>query len=390
MQLQVSDTEDADVIWRFDMMKELGVSQHNMANCSMLTVDGMLFVCTSNGVGDTHLNVPSPKAPSFLALDRETGRVIWTDNSPGENILHAQWASPSYGVFKGHPQVIFPGGDGWLYSFDPCGDGDGHSKLLWKFDGNPKESIYRLNGATRNHFIAFPGIYDGSIYIAVGEDPEHGEGPGHLWCIDPTKKIDGSDVSPELAVDQFGKAIAPKRKQAVDKSSGELAIPNPDSAVIWHYSGFDQDGNGKIGFEESFHRSLSTPVIKDDVLYTTDFSGLVHCLNAKNGTVYWTYDLLASCWNSPLLVDGKVYVADEDGDVAIFRHNPSPRIAMKAVETADNRLEFVPLHNIRDGEFVNECHMHTAIYMTPIVANNVLYIACRDTLYAIEEISGPK
>ena len=113
-------------------------------------------------------------------------------------------------------------------------------------------------------------------------------------------------------------------------------------------------------------------------------------MNAKTGTVYWTYDLLAACWNSPLLVDGKVYVADEDGDVAIFRHNPSPRIAMKAVETADNRLEFVPLHNIRDGEFINECNMNTAIYMTPIVANNVLYIACRNALYAIEEIPGPK
>ena len=38
-------------------------------------------------------------------------------------------------------------------------------------------------------------IYDGKVYIGVGEDPEHGEGVGHLWCIDPTKR---GDVSPEL------------------------------------------------------------------------------------------------------------------------------------------------------------------------------------------------
>ena len=31
----------------------------------------------------------------------------------------------------------------------------------------------------------------------MGEDPEHGEGNGHLWCIDPTKR---GDVSAELAV----------------------------------------------------------------------------------------------------------------------------------------------------------------------------------------------
>ena len=35
------------------------------------------------------------------------------------------------------------------------------------------------------------------VYVGVGEDPEHGEGVGHLWCIDPTKR---GDVSPELAV----------------------------------------------------------------------------------------------------------------------------------------------------------------------------------------------
>ncbi len=71
MCLQVSDLESADVVWSFDMMKELGVHQHNMANCSMLTVDGMLFVCTSNGVDDAHFNVPAPDAPSFVSLGEQ-------------------------------------------------------------------------------------------------------------------------------------------------------------------------------------------------------------------------------------------------------------------------------------------------------------------------------
>ena len=323
---------------------------------------------------------PAPDAPSFVALDRLTGEVIWTDNSPGKNILHAQWASPSYGVFKGIPQVIFPGGDGWLYSFDPKGDGKGGSKLLWKFDGNLKTSIYRLNGATRGHFIAFPAIYDGLVYIATGEDPTHGDGPGNLWCIDPLRRIDGSDVSSELAVDINGTVIPPKRKQAVDLSLGERAIPNPDSAVVWHYV-----GSNPKEFEKTFHRSLSTPVIKDDVLYTTDFSGLVHCVDAETGKAYWIYDLLAANWSSPLLVDGKVYIADEDGDIAIFRHTENPRFAMKSTQVADNRIQFVPLDSVWDGELINEIKIGSAIYTTPIVANNVLYIATRSTLYAIEE-----
>ena len=360
--------DEADVVWRFDMMQVLGVSPHNMSQCSMAMADGVLFVCTSNGVDESHLKLPAPDAPSFLAMDRDTGKVLWTDNSPGHNILHAQWASPAYGVFDGQPQVIFPGGDGWVYSFDPKGNGRGGSRLLWKFDANPKESVYLLGGrSTRNHIIAFPAIYDGLMYVAVGEDPEHGEGVGHLWCIDPAHRINGADVSPDLAVDAAGELVPPRRLQAVNVKLGEGTVPNPDSAVCWHYTSQDRNANGKIDFEEQFHRSMSTPVIKDDILYITDFAGLFHCLNAKTGDVYWTHDLFASCWGSALLVDGKVYVGDEDGDVVIYNHSADPAIALP---------HGVPLAEI---------NLVISIYSTPIVANNVLYVATKNILYAIQD-----
>ncbi|HVW00534.1 MAG TPA: PQQ-binding-like beta-propeller repeat protein, partial [Planctomycetaceae bacterium] len=360
---------EADVVWKLDMMSALGVSQHNMSNCSPLIVGDWLFVCTSNGVDEGHQHIPAPNAPSFIALDRWTGKVLWTDNSPGTNILHAQWASPSYGVFGGQPQVIFPGGDGWVYSFDPRGDGQGHSKLLWKFDGNFKDSKYLLGGrSTRNHIIAFPAIYDGLVYIVMGEDPEHGEGPGCLWCLDPAKGTGGVDISESLAVDAEGHPIPHRRLQAVDSARGEKAIPNPNSAVVWRYTAQDRNGDGVIVFEEEFHRSLSVPVIKDDILYVADFSGLFHCLNAKTGKVYWTYDMFAACWNSALLVDGKVFIGDEDGDLAIFRHSPDPEKAMKKGEP-----------------WFGEPNLSTSIYMTPIVANNVLYIATKSMLYAIQQ-----
>ena len=65
------------------------------------------------------------------------------------------------------------------------------------------------------------------------------------------------------------------------------------------------------------------------MLYIADFSGLFHCLDAKTGKLHWAYDMLAACWGSPLIVDGKVYIGDEDGDVAIFRHSADPNVAMK-------------------------------------------------------------
>jgi len=353
--------DEADIIWKFDMMAILGTSQHNMCSCSITCVGDTLFVNTSNGVDEAHSSIPAPNAASFVAMNRDTGEVLWTDKSPGLNVLHGQWSSPSYSVLDGQPQILFGGGDGWLYSFDPAGDGAGNSKLLWKFDCNPKEAKYSVSGRSeRNHLIGTPVIYNNHVFIGVGEDPEHGEGNGHLWCIDPTKR---GDVSPWLSVDKDGQPIIDKkdgtrRLQAINPAAGEKSIDNPNSAVVWHYTGDDTDGNGEIDFEEEMHRTCGTVVIKDDLLFVADFSGIFHCLDAKTGKSHWNYDMFSAAWGSPLIADGKVYIGDEDGDIAVFEL--APKMKLIAENTCNN-----------------------SVYSTPIVANNVLIIANKSTLFAI-------
>jgi len=350
--------DEADVVWVLDLMKELGVRQHNMAACSVTAFGDILLVNTSNGVDESHEKIPAPDAPSFIAVDRNTGKVLWTDNSPGRNILHGQWSSPAWAVVNGQPQVFFAGGDGWLYSFDPRGDGRGHSKLLWKFDCNPKTSKWVIGGrGDRNNLIATPVVYDNRVYIAVGQDPEQGDGVGHLWCIDPTKR---GDVSAELAVGPDGQPLPPRREQAVDPKAGERAVPNPNSAAVWHYSRQDVNGNGEIEYEEEMHRAIGSVAVKDNLLYIADFSGIFHCFDARTGRHLWSYDLFAASWATPLIVDGKVFITDEDGDVAIFKHGPKKQL-------------------------LKELNMQDSIYTTPVVANNVLFIATRSKLYAIEK-----
>ncbi|HEY1786149.1 MAG TPA: PQQ-binding-like beta-propeller repeat protein [Pirellulales bacterium] len=356
----IEDTDEADVIWRLNMMKQLGTSQHNMASCSVTASGDMLFVNTSNGVDEGHINLPAPSAPSFVCLDKNTGKVIWTDNSPGTNVLHGQWSSPAYAVLGGVPQVLFGGGDGWLYSFDAAGTPDGKSKLLWKFDCNPKESKYVLGGRSdRNHIIGTPVIWNGLVFIGVGEDPEHGEGNGHYYCIDPTQR---GDVSPDLAFNRsdLKTPLPPRRNQAVIAAEGDVAQPNPNSAAKWHYSWFDENGDSMPQFEETMHRTCGTGVIKDDLLFIADFSGLFHCLDAKTGKVHWTKDMLAASWASPLIVDGKVYIGDEDGDICVFELS------------AEQKL-------------LSEINMGSSVYSTPVVANNVLFIANKDHVFAIEK-----
>lgn len=366
--LSIADKDESDVIWTFDMMKELGTSQHNMCSTSLTALGDILFVCTGNGVDESHINIPAPQAPSFFAIDKNTKEVYWTDNTPGENIIHGQWSSPAVATLGGVPQVIFGGGDGWLYSFQADKGKDGKPTLLWKYDLNPKEAKWVLGGrGTRNEPIGTPVIYDGLVYIAVGQDPEHGEGIGHLYCIDPTKR---GDVSEVLAVKRANpkEIVPPRRLVGVIEEDGEITVPNPNSALVWHFSEADRNGDGKIDFEEQMHRTIGTVVIKDDLLFLADFSGLFHCFNAKTGKVNWVYDMLAASWGSPLIADGKVFMGDEDGDIAIFnlsaeQHDP-----------------------------VAEINMGNSIYSSPVVANNVLFISNKTHIFAIqgeeEEVSA--
>ena len=336
--------QEADVVWKVEMMSSMGVEPQNLSNCSVTSVGGLLFLNTSNG---HH----TPNAPSFVCMDRNTGMVLWNDHSPNPNILHGQWSSPAYAEIDGIAQVIFGGGDGYVYGFQAEGE-NGKSKLLWKFDCNPKDSIYMLNGATRNHIIATPVIVDGLVYIGVGEDLERGEGPGHLWCIDPTKR---GDISPTLVYNATGTIVPHVRKQALDRSSGDVERTNPNSGMVWHYQGSNPDN-----FHTSMHRTVSTVAIDAGLLFVADTSGLFHCVDAKTGVAYWTDDLLAACWASPLIANGRVYIGDEDGDLKIFERSKTKTVVAE--------------HNFAHS-----------IYMTPIVANDTLFIGTRNRLWAIKE-----
>ncbi|HSF42295.1 MAG TPA: PQQ-binding-like beta-propeller repeat protein [Thermoanaerobaculia bacterium] len=260
---------DEDVVWKLDMIGELDVFPHNLAVGNPLIVGDVLYTVTGNGVDEGHINIPTPQAPSFIAVDKKTGKLLWESALPGGNILHGQWSNPAYGVIKGRAQVIFPGGDGWVYSLDPK-----TGNVLWKFDCNPKDAVWKIGGAgTRNNLIATPVIWDDKVYIGVGQDPEHGEGIGHLWAIDAT-------------------------------GEGDVTGKN----AVWHRGG------------EEFHRTISTVAIdKDGILYASDLSGYLYALDAKTGQHYWTHNTYAAIWGSPFVADGKVYLGDEDGDVVVLK-----------------------------------------------------------------------
>ena len=348
--------DEADIVWIFDMIKELGVRPRNMSSCSVTALGDLLLVNTANGVDESQKRLLAPQAPSFIALEKHSGKLVWADNSPNGNILDGQWSSPAAAVLGGVPQAIFAGGDGWIYSFLATPSANGKPTLLWKFDCNAKTSVWKNEGSgDRNNVIATPVVYGGRVYVATGGDPEYGEGPGCLWSIDPTRR---GDVSPEIVVDRSGKPVPPRRVRAIDRSAGETARPNPNSAAVWRYAGFDANGDGKLDFDETMHRTLSMVTISSGLLVIPDIAGLLHCLDVKTGKLHWTYDMKSQVWGSACLVEDKIYVGDQDGDVLVFELSTKPKLL------ATNAMQ-------------------GAVFSTPVVADDVLYLSTATHLIAV-------
>ena len=138
-----------DVIWSYDMVAELDVFPHNLATGSPLVIGDTLCTVTGNGVDEGHVNIPSPAAPNFIALDTKTGTLRWENAVVGEAVLHGHWTNPAYAEVEGRGQVIVPGGDGVVYGLD-AETGD----VIWKFDCNPKDARWELGGrGTRNNIL---------------------------------------------------------------------------------------------------------------------------------------------------------------------------------------------------------------------------------------------
>src|SRR6266480_1476231 len=206
--------KDADIIWRYDMMDELGVFPHNASNCSILIVDDLVYACTSNGQDWSHVNIPSPNSPSFIALNKKTGEFVAEDDAHiGPHIFHGQWSSPSMGVVNGRKLVFFGGGDGYCYAFDakPVKEGDStYLKVAWKYDCNPPErKKFKYPAAEGvSEINATPVFYKNRVYVAVGQDPEHGEGVGILTCIDATRTGDITETGKIWSYDKIHRSIS--------------------------------------------------------------------------------------------------------------------------------------------------------------------------------------
>ena len=327
---------DADIVWRFDMIREANVYPHDVASCSPLVVDGFVYTSTSNGVDEPHKKCPRPDAPSLIVLDAKTGRLVASDNERiGHRMYHCTWAPPSMGVVDGRKLIFFGGGDGVCYAFEAvteARDKPMHLKKVWSYDCNPPE--YKLEdgkpipyyrGDKRKKYstnkndgtyvgpsqiIATPVFHEGRVYVTTGQDPAHGRGRGILHCIDAA-------------------------------GTGDITT------------------SGRIWANDDVERTMASVAIADGLLYIVDFAGRLQCLDPDTGRRIWLKELKTETWATPLVADGKVLVGT--------KHH---------------------LHILtagRESKELAKIRLGAPSYATPVAANGTLFIASQNYLWAVEQ-----
>ena len=310
---------DGDILWRFAMREELGVFPHNITSSSVLVHGKYLYVTTSNGVDWSHKNIPAPMAPALVVIDKKKGTLVGEEASGiSKRLLHANWSSPTSAKVGTQEMILFGAGDGWLYGFEPKpkkgADGVQVLPELFRVDMNPTEYRVKEDGTphryARRHgpseIIATPVFHDGLVYVAIGQDPEHGTGKGALSAIDPSERGDltGTD------------------------------------AVVWRFQG--------IG------RSISTVAVSDGIVYAADLAGRVYALDAKTGDLHWEHDTHGHIWGSPLVADGKVYIGNEDGFLTVLAAGKEARV----LHTADFKTPIYASAVAANGAVYVATHTH--------------------------------
>ena len=312
---------DADIIWAFDMPARTGSHPHDGSNGSVLVHGRFVYACTSNGVDHTHRGLPAPEAPNLVVLDKATGRLVARDDGRiGPQIIHSQWCSPSLGVVGGRALVFFGGGDAVCYAYEPVKAASPTTRpamlrTAWSFHCDPAGRKDRPLDFQDNReegpsvISGMPVYHDGRVYITAGGDIWHGRREAWIKCIDATKS---GDVT----------------------KGGE----------VW-------------SFALSRH-CMSTPAVKDGLVYIADCGRQVTCLDAKTGRPCWTHRTRGDYWASPLVADGKVYIGTRRGEFLTFAAG-------------------------REKKLLSTVKVDRAINATATAANGTLYVASMTRLYAV-------
>jgi len=324
----------------------------------------------------------------LLCLDRNTGKILWereaTKSVPHEG-YHGRYGSfaSNTPVTDGKHVVAFFGSRG-IYVYDLEG------KLAWEKKFGPMEMRLGFGEGVA------PTLDGNALYLKF--DQEKGS---HLLVLDKASgkelwRVDRDEVSswsqPFIVTHDGRKQVvvsASSKVRSYDAATGKLlwesaglgtnVIPAPvtQDGIVYVMSGHrepnllairlgregDLTGSDAILWKNDRGNSYTpSPVLHDGKLYMLTDNGMLSCLNAKTGEPYYRQQRLPKPYNfkaSPVGVNGKLYLASEEGDVIIVKMG--------------EKYEVLAINEMPDQMFI----------ATPAVAEGNLYLRSQNTLYCI-------
>ncbi len=326
----------------------------------------------------------------ILCLDRRTGNNLWeriakvATPHEGYHLQYGSFASNTP-VTDGRHLYVFFGSRG-LYKYDLEG------KLVWEKQFAPMRM--------RNGFgEGVAPVLDGDV-LYLKFDQEEGS---HMLALDKqtgkelwrVTRDEVSSWSQPLVVTHNGRkqvvVSASNKVRSYDPSTGKTiwecsglgvnVIPSPVTAegVVYVMSGhvrpnmlairLEREGDltgtdAIIWSNKRGNPYTSSPILHDNKLYFVTDTGMLSCFNARTGEAYYQQQRLPKPYNfkaSPVGVNGKLYLATEEGDVVVVKMG--------------EKYEVLATNTLTDQSFI----------ATPAVAGGSLYLRSQGTLYCIRK-----
>lgn len=271
--------KDGKILWKSDLVKDLGGKLQNWGYTESVLVVGDKIICTPGG-----------KQGTMAALDKKTGKVLWRSAGIKDE---AQYSSPILITHEGKPQVVqlltkkvfavdpdngellwqagFPGrtaviptpiySDGYLYVTAGYETGC----RLFKLGGKEPALVYENKNMVNHH---------GGVILVDGKLYGHSDAGG--WtCQD---FLTGETVWKDESLGKGAVGFAAGHLVCVEENSGTVALVEASPAGWKEKSRFTLDPQTTLRKPQG--KIWVHPVIVNGRLYLRD-QELIHCYDVK-------------------------------------------------------------------------------------------------------------
>lgn len=317
---------ESDVLWRVDLPGQ-GHSQP-------VIWEGKLFVTTAKADGTER---------SLVAIDKGTGKTLWTKAYPmsthGKHKLNS-FASSSPAVDKDRVYVPFVSADQFVVrAFDHAG------KELWAapLGAYKSQHGYGASPIVHENLLIVTSDQDAESFIAAldlktgktvwksarrnGEQTAaYGTPCVYEGLLLTTSAAHGiAALNPKTGQQIWEAKVFDKRAVSSPVVVGDLVFGSCGSGGGGNYvAAVKLGGKGDV---TSSHKAyeirkaapyVPTPVAQGDRLYLTADNGIASCVKASTGDVIWSERVADGFYGSPVLAEGRVYVASTKGEMIVF------------------------------------------------------------------------